>query len=85
VEATVTNSLSHLSAHITRVEVHLSDENAGKHGQDDMRCMIEARLAGRQPTAVTCEAETLVQAIGGAADKLKSSLESTLDKLHEHR
>ncbi len=85
VEATVTRSLSHVSAHVTRVEVHLSDENGDKSGQNDKRCMMEARLEGQQPTAVTCEAATLTQAVAGAADKLKSSLESTLDRLHQHR
>lgn len=85
VEATVTKSLSHFSAHITRVEVHLSDENGDKSGQNDKRCLMEARLEGRQPTAVTCEAATLALAVAGAADKLKSSLESTLERLHEHR
>jgi len=85
VEATVTKSLSHFSAHITRVEVHLSDENGGKNGQNDKRCMMEARLERRQPTAVTCEAATVAQAVAGAADKLKSSLQSTLERLHEHR
>jgi len=85
VEKTVTRSLSHCSAHVTRVEVHLSDENGDKSGQLDKRCMMEARLEGRQPTAVTCEAATLAQAVAGAADKLKSSLESTLERLHERR
>ena len=85
VEATVTSSLSRFSTHITRVEVHLSDENGGKNGQHDKRCMMEARLEGRQPTAVTCEASTLDQAVAGAADKLKSSLTSTVDRLREHR
>jgi len=81
VEATITKSLSHFSQHITRVEVHLSDENADKSGQHDKRCMIEVRLEGRQPTAVTCEAPTVHQAVAGAADKMKSSLHSTLEKL----
>ena len=85
VEAVVTHALSHFSAHVTRVEVHLSDENGHKNGQHDKRCMMEARLEGRQPTAVTCEAATLAQAVAGAADKLKRSLQSTLDQLHEHR
>jgi len=85
VEATVANSLSHFSAHITRVEVHLSDENGDKSGQNDKRCVMEARLEGRQPTAVTCEAATLAEAVAGAADKLESSLESTLGRLREHR
>jgi ribosome-associated translation inhibitor RaiA len=85
VEATITRALGHLSEHVTRVEVHLSDENGGKAGAHDKRCMIEARLEGRQPTAVTCEAATLSQALDGAADKLKSSLHSTLGRLHDHR
>lgn len=85
VQATVTKSLSHFNAHITRVEVHLSDENGDKNGQTDKRCMMEARLEGRQPTAVTCEAATLTQAVAGAAVKLKSSLESTLERLRAHR
>lgn len=85
VEATVAKSLSHFSDQITRVEVHLSDENGAKNGQHDKRCMMEARVEGRQPTAVTCEAATVAQAVAGAADKLKSSLESTLGRLHEHR
>jgi len=85
VEATVAKSMSHFSAHITRVEVHLSDENSHKNGQSDKRCMMEARVEGRQPTAVTCEASTVAQAVAGAADKLKHSLEHTLNRLHEHR
>ena len=37
VEATVAKSLSHFSAHITRVEAHLSDENAVRTGQSAKR------------------------------------------------
>jgi len=85
VEATVASSLSRFSDRITRVEIHLSDENGDKNGQNDKRCMMEARLEGRQPTAVTCEAATLDQAVAGAADKMKRSLESTLGRLGEDR
>jgi ribosome-associated translation inhibitor RaiA len=85
VEATVSSSLRRFSARITRLEIHLSDENGDKNGQNDKRCMMEARLKGRQPTAVTCQAATLDQAIAGAADKLKRSLESTLERLRGHR
>ncbi|MFT5354994.1 MAG: ribosome-associated translation inhibitor RaiA [Polyangiales bacterium] len=85
VDARVRRSLSHYSSHVTRVEVHLSDENGDKSGQHDKRCMMEARFEGRRPTAVTCEAATMPQAVAGAADKLKSSLTSLLDRLHEHR
>src|SRR5665213_2501960 len=80
-ETVVQDALGHLAEHITRIEVHLSDENGKKHGNHDKRCMMEARLEGHQPMAVTHDAETIEQAIGGAAHKLKSSLEHTLGRL----
>jgi len=85
VSATVEQALERFSAHITRVEVHLSDENGGKSGPHDQRCMLEARLEGRQPVAVTDHAATLDQAVQGAAQKLAHLLDSTLGRLHEHR
>jgi ribosome-associated translation inhibitor RaiA len=43
VEAVIERTLRHVRDHVTRVEVHLSDENAGKAGVADKRCLIEAR------------------------------------------
>lgn len=80
-EATVESTLGHLAEHITRVEVHLSDENSDKGGGHDKRCMMEARLEGHQPIAVTDEAETIDQAIDGAVEKLKRLLDHTLARL----
>ncbi|HVR34968.1 MAG TPA: HPF/RaiA family ribosome-associated protein [Methylomirabilota bacterium] len=80
-EATITGALGHFAKHVTRVEVHLSDENGEKTGGRDKRCIMEARLEGRQPIAVTDESDSLDGAIIGAADKLKSSLASTLGRL----
>jgi len=85
VSATVEQALDRFSEHITRVEVHLSDENGGKSGHRDQRCMLEARLEGRQPVAVTDHAATLEQAVNGAAHKLARLLDSTLGRLHDHR
>lgn len=85
VRGVVEGALSRFSDRITRVEVHLSDQNSDKSGQDDKRCMMEARLEGRPPTAVTHQAASLGDAIDGAADKLKRSLESTLERLEDHR
>ncbi|WP_291010646.1 HPF/RaiA family ribosome-associated protein [Hydrogenophaga sp.] len=85
VSATVEQALARFSAHITRVEVHLSDENAGKSGQHDQRCLLEARLEGRQPVAVTEHAPTSQRAVHGAAHKLAHLLDSTLGRLHDHR
>ncbi|MGK0186449.1 MAG: ribosome-associated translation inhibitor RaiA [Verrucomicrobiales bacterium] len=83
-EATVESTLGHLAEHITRVEVHLSDENSDKGGNHDKRCMMEARLEGHQPIAVTDDAETIDRAIDGAAEKLKSSLDHTIGRLGDH-
>lgn len=80
VEATVESALRHYSGHITRVEVHLADENSGKGGTDDKRCVMEARLEGRQPVAVTHHGPTLATAMAGAASKLKAALGTTLGR-----
>lgn len=79
----VADTLSRISSHITRVEVHVSDENGHKNGKNDKRCMMEARLENRRPVAVTCHAETLHQAVEGAAEKLIRSIESDLNRLHD--
>lgn len=82
-EATISSSLGHLAEHITRIEVHLSDQNGNKTGGRDMRCMMEARLEGHQPIAVTDESDSLDEAIAGAAEKLKRSLDHTLGRINQ--
>lgn len=66
---------------ITRVEVHLGDENKEKFGTDDKRCMIEVRLAGINPLAVTHHSDTIEKAFSGASDKIKKVLGTTFEKL----
>jgi len=80
----VEHALSRFSEHVSRVEIHLSDENAGKKGPQDHRCMLEARIEGRQPVAVTEHAATLEQAVNGAAQKMVRVLDSTLRR-QDHR
>jgi ribosomal subunit interface protein len=66
---------------ITRIEVHLSDENAGKISENDKRCLLEARIANHQPVVVSHHADTIHQAIEGASDKLLRSLDTMVGKL----
>jgi len=80
-EARISEELSRFSSRVTRLEVHLSDENGDKDGPDDKRCMIEARLEGVKPIAVTHHANTHEQAVEGALDKLKTSLDTVLGRL----
>lgn len=79
-------ALSRFKDQISRVEVHLSDENSSKkESMEDMRCMLEARLAGKDPLAVTHNAATTQQAVDGALDKLSRLLGSTLGRQRDKR
>jgi ribosome-associated translation inhibitor RaiA len=80
-EDVVRKELDRFTGQVTRVEIHLRDVNSEKFGENDKHCLMEARIAGRQPIAVTEQAATLHQAIDGAARKLKRSLDTTLGKL----
>lgn len=84
VAALVEETLARFGEQVTRVEVHLTDENSAKPGEDDKRCVMEARLAGLQPLAVTSQGATLRQAIAGAAEKLRKALGRTLGRLRTH-
>jgi len=86
IEETISHILSRFSSQITRLEIHISDENsASKHaGVIDKKCVLEARLAGRKPTAVSDFALTVDQAITGAAHKMVHLLQSELGKISNH-
>ena len=76
----ITEGLKKYSDHITRIEVHLSDENGNKEGFNDIRCFMEARLEKNQPIiAITDQSNTVELAVSRAINKLKASLE----KMHE--
>jgi len=85
IRGVVESALSSVSDHITRVEVHMTDESGHKSTQNDKRCMMEARLQGRQPIAVTQHAMNLHEAVDGAADKLTRLVESTVGRLRDQR
>lgn len=76
--------LDRFQSGITRIEVHLTDENGKKDGNQDIRCLLEARIEGRQPFAVSDQANTAEQAVSGATDKLKASLETIFGRMQNH-
>lgn len=80
-EQIVTAGLGHLTARLSRVEVHLADANADKGGADDIHCTIEARPEGMKPYTVTHADATVEAALRGGAKKLKSLLDSEFGKL----
>ena len=81
VRTTIESTLDRYEEDLTRVEVHLADENGDKPGPHDMRCQLEARPKGHQPISVTHKADSLEQAIDGAAEKLEHALEHLFGKL----
>nr|WP_315429225.1 HPF/RaiA family ribosome-associated protein [uncultured Albidiferax sp.] len=85
VTGVVQHALQRLSPHITRVEVHLSDENSDKNAHHDKRCLLEARLEGRPPVAVTHHADTLHKAVDGAAAKLTRKIDDLIHRLHDQK
>jgi hypothetical protein len=85
VRSELQGTLDVYSDRITRIEVHLSDQNAEKGGSDDKRCLLEARVEGRSPTTVTHMAGTVDEAVIGAAGKLRRALETTFGKQRDRR
>lgn len=84
-EAAVTTDLGHFEDRLTRVEVHLKDQNADKHGPSSIRCTMEARPRGMGPIAAHADAADIPAALKGAATKLRARLGSEFEKLDPHR
>lgn len=80
ISSRVRSKLQRYEDHLTRIEVHLSDENALKSGPLDKRCKVEARMKGRDPLTVSHDAEEMHQAIDGAMNKLTNALDRNLGK-----
>ncbi len=83
VDDTVNATLGRFGRQLTRVEIHLSDDNGSKSHGDDKRCLLEARPAGHQPLVVTHVGATLDEAIDGAIDMMEKLLDRTFHKLHD--
>lgn len=83
-EETINRLLNRFAERITRLEVHFNDENSHKSGEDDKRCMLEARLEGMQPIAVTNNGATEEHALKGAIDKLKAALDTVIGRLRNY-
>ncbi len=82
----VGRALARFESQLTRVELHLSDENSPrKGGAQDIRCALEARPEGLRPIAVTHDGADPKEAVRGAAQKLARALASEFGKLDQRR
>ena len=77
----INHQLKYFADQITRIEVHLSDQNADKGGVDDIQCRIEARIKGLQPIMVASKNSTKEIAIDEAVGKIKASLGTVFGKM----
>ncbi|MFT6443075.1 MAG: putative component of type VI protein secretion system [Crocinitomicaceae bacterium] len=77
----ITKALKIYEPHITRIEVHLKDENGKKEGLNDIKCILEVRIEGRQPVAVTSQADTVEFAVSDATDKVKTALKTIFGRI----
>ena len=80
IEEELGTALARFEDKVTRLEVHLADENSDKFGINDKRCLIEARPVNMQPVAVTNHADTTEKAFHGALDKIKKVLDTAFEK-----
>lgn len=80
----VKESLKKYQSHISRIEIHLKDENGIKDGVDDVSCLIEARLNGRKPIAITSQADTKEHAFSAAVRKIEGAIGSVLGRIQNN-
>lgn len=83
IQEEATARLGRFRESITRVEVFLTDVDAGKSGANDKRCRLEARPAGRQPVTVTADADKVADAFTGAVEKLARALDTDLGRVKD--
>lgn len=84
ITSVVEGSLAHFQQRITRVEVHLSDANGHKPGADDKRCVMEVRLEGQRPIAVSHRSGSVDEAINATAGKLRRLVSDTLRRRRDN-
>lgn len=84
-DTTLREQLGRFVDDVIRLEVHLSDESAGRAGAPDKRCTMEARMVRSGSVAVHEDSDNVDQAIRGALDKLKRALASRVERDTDHR
>ncbi|MDB6151219.1 MAG: ribosomal subunit interface protein [Chthoniobacter sp.] len=85
VQSMVDGALDHFRERLSRVEVHLADENSHKGGDSDIRCSLEARIEGMKPVGVSHYAGSVEEAVNGATEKLEHLLQHTFGRLETKR
>lgn len=77
----ISQNLERFASHITRIEVHLRDENGDKEGLHDLSCTMEARLQGKQPMVVHSKGNNLEKVVSASIEKMTTSLNKVIGKM----
>jgi ribosome-associated translation inhibitor RaiA len=83
IEANIHRILNRFETQLTRVEVHLNDENGDKSGPQAKRCTLEVRPRHYPSLTVTNDAPDIETSVSGAAAKMQRLLETTFGRLHD--
>lgn len=78
----IIDGLKKFESHITRIEVHLVAIKGATEDVTNLLCILEARLRNRQPMAISFQADLSKKAVSGAIEKLNSSLNSIIGRMH---
>lgn len=81
-EQRIRQKLRRFERRLTHVELHVSDTNASKGG-NDKHVSLEVRPTGHEPLAVHADAQRVEDAVTVAADKAARALEHALGKLDD--
>ncbi|MGN3975299.1 HPF/RaiA family ribosome-associated protein [Tsuneonella sp. SYSU-LHT278] len=84
IEEAVRAKLARFEDRLTRIEVHVRDENGAKGGADDKACTIEARPRGGRAIGVTEHAATVDDAARLAGARLAQRLDRHFGKSERH-
>lgn len=83
-EERIRTKLRRFERRLTHVEVHVSDTN-GTKGGNDKRVSLEVRPTGHEPLAVHADAQRVEDAVSAAADKAAKALDHALGRLNDKR
>jgi ribosome-associated translation inhibitor RaiA len=83
-EDRIRSKLRRFEKRLTHVELHVSDTN-GTKGGNDKRVSLELRPTGHEPLAVHADGQRIEDAVVAAADKAAKALDHALGRLNDKR
>ena len=84
IEAQLREKIGRFEDRLTRLEIHVRDENGAKGGGDDKVCVLEARISGEAPVSVTAKSGDVDSAAREAGTKLAKLLRRKFEKDARH-